>query len=318
MYPAIEPYQIGYLPVTGGHTLYFEECGNPEGIPVIFLHGGPGGGIHPDMRRFFDPGRYRIILFDQRGCGKSTPRAETRNNTIQDLVSDIDRLQKHLGIKKWGIMGTSWGSALAMFYAIKHPENTAFIILVGVFLADQEGKNLLCEGTGAKEYFPLEFEMYQSLIPSEKQGNGLGTAYNDILKSSNLELIREAVARFILWSGSTAGIRADEGRIRDIYSNTDYYLPLAKIYLHFATEFYGDDKRQYILEGAKKLSEIPCAIFHGELDYNCPVENALALHQAYRGSIMHIVSGAGHSAREEKNAKAICSYTDRLAESADF
>lgn len=313
MHPTIDPYKISSLPVTGGHVLYYEECGNPQGIPVVFLHGGPGGGLHPDMRRFFDPAQYRIILFDQRGCGNSSPYAEIKDNTIEDLVADIDRLRAHLAIEKWGIMGASWGTALAMFYAIQHPERVSFMVLAGVFLADKDGKSLLCEGLGVKEKFSAEFGMYQDLIPPEKRGEGLGKAYYEILTGGDSELIREAVARFTLWAGSTSGKRADKQRIKEVYENIDQNLPLTKIYLHFATNFYNDQRRQYILSGAGLLSSIPCSIFHGENDVNCPIENAIALHKSYPNSILNIIPEGGHSARDKKNAAAIVSYTDQLA-----
>lgn len=303
------------LDVGQGHKLYYEVSGNPDGIPAVFLHGGPGGGMNPLMRDYFDPDKYKVILFDQRGCGKSTPANQLENNNIEELVEDVERLRIHLGIDKWVVLGASWGSALAMLYAGKYPHAISSLILSGIFFADARGRDYLAEEGGASRYQPDLFAHYRDLIPPEKRKHGLVKAYYDIMMNGTEDDRMEATRRFVLYDLLLLRDIVPENEIADIKAHPEKSYPLCRIYFHFAANFFDDANRVKILETANRLSAagLKCAIFHGRKDYICPVSDARELHRAYPGSALHILPNLWHSMRNPGYKQAVLSHTDKLA-----
>jgi proline iminopeptidase len=304
------------LDVGGGHRLYYEVSGNPNGIPAVFLHGGPGGGLNPLMRDYFNPQKYKVILFDQRGCGKSTPSCGLENNNIEELVEDVENLRLHLGIDKWVVLGASWGSALAMLYAGKYPDGISALILSGIFFADSRGRDYLTEEGGASRFQPALFANYRDFIRPEKRKQSLAQAYYDIMIDGTEDERMEAVRRFILYDVLLLKEIVPESEIADIRNYPDKSYPLCRIYFHFAVNFYDDANRFKILKYARSLSEsgLPCAIFHGEKDYVCPVSDAKELHEAYPGSELHILPNLWHSMRNPGYKKAVLDHTNKLAQ----
>jgi proline iminopeptidase len=313
MYAPIDPYETGLIDVDGGHTLYWETSGNPQGIPAVFLHGGPGGGIHPDMRRFFDPARYRIILFDQRGCGKSTPFASLENNDIDHLVDDVETIRKSLGVKKWLVSGSSWGSTLSLLYAIKYPETVAGLVVSGIFFADKKGANWLAEEGGASEMFdPKWFSQYRDFIPPDKRKQGLIAAYDQIMKTGSESEIIEAAKCFTLWDTAIIAYDLPVERLRVVENDPKQFVPLCRSFFHFANTLYTDDNKTKILDGVKKLPSIPFHIIHGQWDLICPVKNAFNLHSSYPSSVLHILPNTGHTIREPHASKKMVEITENL------
>ncbi len=316
MYPEIKPYDSGYLDVGDGHRLYYEQCGNPQGKPALFLHGGPGGGTSPDCRRLFDPRKYRIILFDQRGCGRSQPFASIANNTISDIIGDIERLRHFMAVEKWMIVGGSWGSALAMLYAGRHYEAVSGIVVSGVSLADLEGVNWFVEEGGASRLMPDWFAPYRDFIPPENRHHGLAKAYYDILVNGadNDEMTIRAAKIFDVWDTSLLRHNVRHDMIQDIRDNPEASLALARIFYHFVLHEYKAGNRWRILDGARNLAHIPCEIVHGRYDLICPAENAWALHHAYPGSVLTIIQDGGHSILDPGLSQKVIEITDRWAE----
>ncbi len=314
MYPPISPYKTEMLPVGDGHELYVEQSGNPGGQPVVFLHGGPGGGSHPDMRRFFDPDYYRIIIFDQRACGKSAPFAETKNNSPDILVEDLERLRNHLSIERWIITGGSWGSTLALLYAIKYSQTVKALILSGIFFADKTGVSWLTEEGGASEIMPDWFAPYRDLIPLDKRKGGLAEAYYEIMESGSEEEVLEAVKRFTIWDTAILNFDINHERIEEIEREPEKSIPLCKNFFHFVHHYYRDENKARILEGVKALSHIPCEIIHGRYDLICPVRNAFELHEAFPGSCLHVLDKTGHTMREPNIAARLVEITDEWME----
>ncbi|MCK9529182.1 MAG: prolyl aminopeptidase [Gammaproteobacteria bacterium] len=310
LYPEIQPYVQHSLAVAPPHVLHVEECGNPQGLPVVFVHGGPGAGCEPWHRRFFDPARYRIVLFDQRGCGRSVPHASLEANTTQDLVADMERIREHLGIERWVVFGGSWGSTLGLVYAETHPERVLALVLRGIFLCRPHEIAWFYQ-EGASRLFPEHWQHYLAPIPAEERGDLLG-AYHRRLTDDD-EVTRMAAAKaWSIWEGSTATLRPNKSVI-DHFADSYTALSLARIECHY---FVHDSflRPNQILADAHRLKDIPGVIVHGRYDVICPVENAWQLHQAWPGADLRIIPDAGHSAAEPGNTSALVEATDAFAE----
>ncbi|MGD8574783.1 MAG: prolyl aminopeptidase, partial [Gammaproteobacteria bacterium] len=256
LYPAIEPNSTFELPVDDLHTLYVEESGNPAGIPAVFVHGGPGGGCSPDNRRFFDPERYRIVLFDQRGSGRSTPHAELRDNTTQALVADMERIREHLGIDRWLVFGGSWGSTLALVYAETHPDRVLGLVVRGIFLCRRLEFDWFYN-SGTRFIYPDHYEDYAAVIP-ESERDDMINAYYRRLTSDDLEVRREAARAWSLWEGRCSTLLPSE-KVVDFFSDPDTAMAIARIECHYFVN-NGFLRPNQILEDAGKLAEIPGVI----------------------------------------------------------
>lgn len=310
LYPPIEPFRIHRLRVSDLHELHVEESGNPEGKPVVFLHGGPGGGTGPKHRRFFDPRKYRIILFDQRGCGQSTPYAEIRENTTWDLVADVERVRVHLGVDRWQVFGGSWGSTLALAYAQKHPDRVRELVLRGIFLLRQWELDWFYQ-EGASRLFPEAFEAFRSAIPEAERGD-LAGAYAQRLFSDDPAVNLPAAKAWSIWEGSVSKLLPDEAFAAS-YGQDATTLAFARIECHYFVHKGWLAREDQLLAEAPKLRGIPGTIVQGRYDCVCPPQSAWDLHQAWPGSDLVIVPDAGHSATEWNISKALVAATDRYA-----
>lgn len=309
-FPDIKPYVKHSLEVDAPHILYVEECGNPHGLPVIFLHGGPGAGCEPYHRRFFDPEVYRIILFDQRGCGRSSPHAELNGNTTQALVADMERIREHLEIDQWVLFGGSWGSTLALVYAETHPERVKALILRGIFLCRRHEIDWFYQ-RGANRIFPDYWQEFEELIPEEERGDMVQAYYKRL--TGDDEVMRMAAAKeWSRWEGRASTLRGSEDVVEH-YTFPYNALSLARIECHY---FINDSflEPDQILNHAAALSDIPGIIVHGRYDMVCPVENAWQLHRAWPGSRLHIIADAGHSATEEGIVDALIRATNSIGD----
>jgi proline iminopeptidase len=306
-YPAIEPYKTGTLPVSGGHALYFEESGNPKGKPVVFLHGGPGGGTEPKQRRFFDPTAYRIVLFDQRGCGKSTPFASIENNTTWDLVADIEALRSHLGIDKWQLFGGSWGSTLALAYAQTHPDRVTELVLRGIFLLRKQEIDWFYQ-RGCSAIWPDAWEAYVNEIPEAERGD-LMRAYHRRLTSDDPKVRLSAARAWSIWEGSTSYLYRNEEMIKRT-GEDEFALAFARIECHYFLNDGWLTKGRALLENVDKIRHLPCVIVQGRYDVVCPIESAWALHRAWPTAQLKVVPDAGHSAHEPGNVHELVLATD--------
>jgi proline iminopeptidase len=309
LYPEIEPSATGRLRVSGLHELYHEQVGNPDGKPAVFLHGGPGGGIDPLYRRFHDPARYHLVLFDQRGSGKSTPWASIEENTTQDLVADIERLRKHLDIERWQVFGGSWGSTLALAYAEAHPERATEIILRGVFLLRASELHWFYQD-GASHLFPDVWEHFLAPIPLEER-HDLLHAYHRRLTSPDRETMLEAARAWSIWEASTSRLHLDPGLIESFGADS-FAEAFARIEAHYFVNggFLREDQ---LLEEAGRIRHIPGVIVQGRYDVVCPMESAWDLHRAWPEAELVVVPDAGHSVREPGIADALVAATDRFA-----
>ncbi|MBV2169360.1 MAG: prolyl aminopeptidase [Bdellovibrio sp.] len=306
-FPEVEPFNKGMLKVSDLHTLYWEECGNPQGKPVVFLHGGPGGGIHPDHRRFFDPKTYRIILFDQRGSGKSTPCAELRENTTWDLVKDTETLREMLKIDKWVVFGGSWGSTLALAYAITHPERVKALVLRGIFLCrPSEIKWFYQEG--ASQIFPDVWDEYLKPIP-ENERHDMVAAYYKRLTHENADVRLEAAKAWSKWEAATSRLIVDQSAIEE-FDDPEYALSFARIECHYFTHNAFFKTNNWLLENVEKIRHIPGAIVQGRYDVVCPARSAWELHKAWPEAKFTFVADAGHAAAEPGTRSALIEATE--------
>lgn len=310
LYPPIEPFRIHRLRVSALHELHVEESGNPDGKPVVFLHGGPGGGTGPKHRRLFDPRKYRIILFDQRGCGQSTPYAEVRENTTWDLVEDIERIRVHLGVLRWQVFGGSWGSTLALAYAQKHTDRVAELVLRGIFLLRQWELDWFYQ-EGASRLFPEAFDAFRSHIPEAEHGD-LAAAYARRLFSDDPAVNLPAAKAWSIWEGSASKLLPDESFAAS-YGQDATTLAFARIECHYFVHKGWLETGDQLLRDAPKLKDIPGVIVQGHYDCVCPPQSAWDLHQAWPGSELVMVPDAGHSATEWNISKALVAATDRYA-----
>lgn len=309
MYPEIEPFQTDFLIVSEDHDLYWEESGNPNGQPILFLHGGPGSCTEPLFRRFFDPKVYRIILMDQRGCGKSTPHASLKDNTTWHLVEDIEKLRAYLSIKKWIVFGGSWGSTLALCYAIMHPEHVKGLILRGIFLVRQKELKWFYQ-FGAHHIFPDEWEKFVAPIPvSERQD--LISAYYKQLTSSDPDLRRTAAKAWSGWEAATLKLMYDS-KLFSKFTADEHADSISRIECHYFVNRAFMETDNWILENVFKIRSIPGIIVHGRYDVICPVENAWELHKAWPESTLEIVPDAGHAISEKGISEALVRATDNF------
>lgn len=309
-YGEIEPFCTGMLSVSGGHQIYFEESGNPQGKPVIFLHGGPGGGTSPTYRRFFNPDIYRIILFDQRGCGKSLPFASLENNTTWDLVADIEALREHFGIERWMVFGGSWGSTLALTYAETHPERVTELVLRGIFLGRKKELAWFYQ-EGASNVFPEFWEGYFNHIPPSERRNMI-KAYYKRLTSEDPAVRLEAAKLWSVWEGATSKLFIDH-ELMSRNSNDDFATAFARIECHYFVNncFFRSDNQ--LLEDVGRIRHIPCTIVQGRYDMVCPATSAHELSKAFPEAEFHVVADAGHSMSEPGIRKALVEACDRYA-----
>ncbi len=311
LYPDIEPFDSGHLKVSEIHEIYYEQCGNPQGKPVVFLHGGPGGGISPDYRRYFNPAIYRVVLFDQRGSGKSTPHASIDENTTWHLVADIERLREHLGIRTWQVFGGSWGSTLALAYAETHPDRTAELVLRGIFLCRPKEIRWLYD-EGASELFADIWEEYVKVIPVEERGD-MVSAYHRRLTSDD-EAVRLAAARaWSIWEGSTSKLFFDPEMIEK-FAEPEFALAFARIECHYFMNNCFFDSDNYLLEHIGAIRSIPGVIVQGRYDVVCPMSSAWDLHRAWPEAQLHIIPDAGHSISEPGIIDALVTATDRFGQ----
>lgn len=306
-YPEIEPYETGRLKVSEIHELYYEQVGNPKGKPVVFLHGGPGGGIHPDHRRFFDPNHYRIILFDQRGSGKSTPIAELRENDTWNLVKDIEALRQKLGIDKWVVFGGSWGSTLALTYAIKHTERVSALVLRGIFLCRPSEIHWFYQ-EGASQIFPDIWDEYLKPIPKDEQ-NDLVKAYYKRLTDTNYSVRLEAAKAWSKWEAATSRLIVSREAI-DEFDDPDHAMSFARIECHYFINNAFFDTNNWILENVHKIRHIPGFIVQGRYDVVCPARSAWDLHKAWPEAKLIITPDAGHAAAEIGTRSRLVEFTD--------
>ena len=306
-YPPIEPYRTGRLAVDHGHELSFEESGNPKGKPVVFLHGGPGGGTEPKQRRFFDPRAYRIILFDQRGCGKSTPFASIEHNTTWDLVADIDALRAHLNIERWQVFGGSWGSTLALAYAQTHPGRVTELILRGVFLLRRWEIDWFYQA-GASHLFPDAWEHFVAPIPLEERGD-LVAAYHRRLTGSDPGVRAKVARAWSVWEGRTSYLLPNAGYVAKM-GEDDFADAFARIECHYFMHLGWMDDDRALLDNVHRLRGIPGVIVQGRYDVVCPMESAWALHRAWPEAELRIAEDAGHAAHEPGILHELINATD--------
>jgi len=307
LYPEIDAFDSGMLPVDSRHTLYYEQCGNPNGKPVVILHGGPGAGCGAKMRRFHDPARYRIVLFDQRGSGRSTPHADLTDNGTWELVADIEVLRKHLGIERWQVFGGSWGSTLALAYAETHPAKVTELVLRGIFMLRRWELEWFYQG-GCHRLFPEAWQQYIAPIPEDERDDLIG-AYHRRLTSPDEATRLSAARAWSIWEASTSLLLPDEAFIKS-HEDAHFALSFARIENHYFVNkgFFANDDQ--LLRDAPKLHGIPGVIVHGRYDVVCPVQNAWDLHQAWPEAKLVVTPGSGHSAFEEENASALIEATD--------
>ncbi|MBT9292017.1 prolyl aminopeptidase [Prosthecodimorpha staleyi] len=307
--PPTEPYRTGRLKVSDLHEIHFEECGNPAGKPVIMLHGGPGGGINPAMRRLHDPAAYRIVLFDQRGCGRSTPHAELRENTTWDLVADMERLRALLGIERWQVFGGSWGSTLALAYAETHPDRVSELILRGIFTLRRK-ELLWFYQQGANAIFPETFEPYRDHIPEAERGDMIA-AYHRRLTSED-PAVRVAAARtWARWEGSALSLLLDPAR-EAAFGEDHYAEAFARIECHYFVNRGFFDSDSQLIDNVGRIRHIPGVIVHGRYDMCTPVFIAHDLARAWPEADFRIVPDGGHAVTEPGITHELIAATERF------
>jgi proline iminopeptidase len=313
LYPEIEPYRHGTLAVDDLHTLYWEACGNPAGIPVIFLHGGPGAGISASSRRFFDPARYHIILFDQRGAGRSTPLGECRQNTTQLLIDDIEQLRQLMGIDQWLVFGGSWGSTLSLAYAQTHPDRCLGLVLRGIWLVSDAEIDWWVNGI--RNFFPREWEAFAGHVPEDERHDLLG-AYARRMASDDPAVYTPAARAWSRYEGSCLQLRPDPA-VADSFGEDALALGVGRLEVHYFKHRAFLNPGQ-LLANMSRIAHLPAYIVHGRYDVICPVRYAHALADAWPGVVMEVVGDAGHSSLEPGIAAGLVAATNRFANSASF
>lgn len=310
LYAPIEPFRSGWLDVGDGHEIYFEESGNPDGKPCVFVHGGPGGGSSPEARQFFDPEWYRIIVFDQRGCGRSRPHASLEANTTWHLVADMETLRRELGINRWLVFGGSWGSTLALAYAQAHPETVTELVLRGIFLLRPEEIHWFYQ-EGASALYPDSWEAYLAPIPKEEQDDLLNAFHRRL--TSNDEAIRLAAARaWSVWEASASFLIQNQD-FMDKLDAPDAALAMARIECHYFVNGGFFESPNQLLENIDRIRHIPAIIVQGRYDVVCPAVTAWDLHRAWPEADFQLIPDAGHSAFDSGNTRALVAATDRFA-----
>ena len=309
LYDPVEPFDTGRLQVSPIHNIYYEQAGNPDGRPVVFLHGGPGGGLVPEYRRFHDPAAYRVVLFDQRGSGQSTPHAGLEENTTWDLVSDIEKLREHLGIESWQVFGGSWGSTLALAYAQRHPERVRQLVLRGIFLCRPKEIRWFYQ-EGASAIFPDVWEEYLKVIPEGERGD-MVSAYYRRLTGDDAEAKLAAARAWSIWEGSTSKLFFDYSMIEK-FADPEFAMAFARIECHYFMNnaFFPTDN--YLVENVGKIRHIPAVIVQGRYDVVCPIKSAWELHKAWPEADFRVVPDAGHSVTEPGIIHELVSATDKF------
>lgn len=307
LYPDIEPFDSGFLNVDARHRMYYEQCGNPQGKPVVILHGGPGAGCGAKIRRFHDPRAYRIILLDQRGAGRSTPHADLVDNTTWTLVADIEKLREHLGIDRWQVFGGSWGSTLALAYAEKHPEHVSELVVRGIFLLRRWELEWFYQ-EGCSRLFPDAWEKYLAPIPEVERGD-IMSAYHRRLTSDDESVRLAAAQAWSIWEASTSFLLQDDDFINS-HEDAHFALSFARIENHYFVNGGFFEVEGQLLRDAHKLKGIPGVIVHGRYDVVCPIANAWDLHKVWPEAKLIISPTSGHSAFEAENASALIEATD--------
>ena len=309
LYPPIEPYRTGRLRVSELHELYYEECGNPQGKPAVFLHGGPGAGADVRARRFFDPKAYRIIVFDQRGCGRSRPHASLIDNTTWHLVEDIEKLRVHLGVDRWLVFGGSWGSTLALAYAQTHPDRVSELVLRGIFLLRQWELKWFYQ-SGASALFPEFFADYVAVIPESERGDLINAFYKR-LTGSDADVQLTAARAWSTWEAATSFLSIDHESLRR-WGAADFAIAVARIECHYFVNKGFLKCESQLLDDIDRIRSIPAVIVQGRYDVVCPMKTAWDLHLAWPQAEFRIAPDAGHSAFEPGNTRELVAATDRF------
>ena len=310
LYPEIEPYNKGHLRVSPTHEIYYEECGNPKGKPAVFVHGGPGGGSNPQSRRFFDPRRYRIVVFDQRGCGRSKPHASLEENTTWHLVADMEKLREHLGIARWLVFGGSWGSTLGLAYSQAHPKRVTELVLRGIFLLRRKEIDWFYQ-QGTSALFPDRWEHYLAPIP-EAERHDLVQAYYRRLTGDDHARALEAARAWSMWEASTSYLLMNDDTIRS-WGEDKFALAVSRIECHYFVNGGFLREEDQLLKDVDRIRNIPAVIVQGRYDVVCPMMSAWDLHRAWPEADFKVVPDAGHSALEVGITDALIAATDRFA-----
>ena len=311
IYPLIQSNKEWFIEASSGHRIYVEESGNPDGIPVIYCHGGPGGGTSPVFRSFFNPEVYRIIMFDQRGCGKSTPHAKLEGNDTWSLIEDMEVIREQLNIDKWVVSGGSWGSTLSLVYAISHPERVTGLILRGIFLGRKEDYDWLYgQQGGAAQIFPDFYDEFMNVIPDTPPGDEINRYYELLTSDNELQRLHAAKV-WSIWEGRISTLLTKHD-VSDHFSDAHLALSLARIECHYFQNncFLEPD---FIINNIHKINDIPGFIIHGRYDIVCKMENATTLDKHWEAGKLHIVPAAGHSSTEPDVSRALCQASDSLA-----
>ena len=310
LFPAIKNNKHFFLAVDALHSLYVEESGTETGIPVVFLHGGPGSGCEPFHRRFFDPKKYRIILFDQRGCGRSKPHAELRDNTSQHLLADMEKIRETLGIEKWMVFGGSWGSTLALLYAETYPQRVTGLIVRGIFLGRKKDIDWFYQ-EGASRIYPDYWQHFIEPIAENKRDNLL-EAYHELLTGENEIAKSRAAKAWSTWEGMTANL-SPKGSVLEHFTDLHYALSIARIEAHYFVNNNFLSENQ-LLDNADKLTEIPGIIIQGRYDMICPIEQAFELHHVWQTAVLEVIPACGHAASEPAIIDALVKATETMAD----
>lgn len=309
LYPTCSPHRTGYLKVSPRHELYFEVSGNPRGVPALFLHGGPGSGCEPNQRRFFDPTYYRIILFDQRGAGRSKPRACCDDNTTWDLVEDIELLRKHLEVDRYFLFGGSWGSTLALAYAETYPERVRGLVVRGIFLLTRREMDWFYRG-GASQIFPDAWEDFIAVIPEAERGDVMG-AYHRLVRDPDAKVARDAAMAWSLYEARLSRLYEDPSIIQR-FTSDEFALSFARIETHYFRSNGFMRSENELLDNLERIRHLPVVIVQGRYDVVCPPESAWRLHRAWPASELRIVPDAGHAATEPGTVHELINATDRM------
>jgi len=312
LYAPIEPYETGAIEVDGGHCIYYERCGSRGAKPAVFLHGGPGGGISPNHRRLFDPERYDLLLFDQRGCGRSTPYASLENNTTWHLVADMERLRCHMDVEQWLIFGGSWGSALALAYAEAYPERVSELVLRGIFTVSRSELDWYYQH-GASELFPERWEAFQRPVPVAERSD-MRAAYRRLLTCDDEALRRGAASAWAMWEGQTLTLLPDPS-VQAGFADPHFALAFARIENHYFVHGGWLEDRQ-LIRNAGRLRDIPGTIIQGRYDVVCPPRTAYELHRAWPRAEFHLIEGVGHAWHVPATLDRLIRATDAYAAQA--
>ncbi len=308
LYPAIDPYETGMLAVSSHHEIYFEVAGNPRGKPVVVCHGGPGGGSTPSMRRYFDPTRYRIIIFDQRGCGRSKPHASLQDNTTWDLVADMEKLRVHLEVDQWQVFGGSWGSTLALAYGETHPERVTEFVLRGIFTLRKEELHWFYQ-EGANWLYPDAWEEYLGVIPSDERDDMIAAYYRRLIGDDKEEQLKAARA-WARWEGGTVSLHPAPDRVEN-FSSAAFATAFARIECHYFVNGGFFDRDDQIIANIDRVRHIPGAIVQGRYDVVTPMKTAWDLHVAWPEAKFDLIDDAGHAASEPGIVSALVRATNR-------